>query len=349
MSHSAGAALPTFREAASRLADIGRRFYARGWVLGTSGNFSAVVSRQPLRLAITPSAAHKGTLAAGAVPRDRRAAAGRRRRRARRSRRPRRCCTSRSSRARGAGAVLHTHSVWSTILSDRPRERDGGLAIEGYEMLKGLDGVATHEHREWIPIVDERSGHDAAGARRCAQVLSEHPARARVPARAPRALHVGPRRSPTPNGTSRFWSSCSRPSDEAQGGTSWRIVSIPEEHRTITRRGRRRARSSPTRGIDYEQHRAVGCPSGADAPADELLAAYKTKIDELKARGGYVTADVIDVLPAHAQPRRDAQQVQLRALARRGRSPLHRRGPRAVSHPSAGAGRCSRSKSRPAI
>ena len=31
---------------------------------------------------------------------------------------------------------------------------DNGLAIEGYEMLKGLDGVKTHEHREWLPILE---------------------------------------------------------------------------------------------------------------------------------------------------------------------------------------------------
>jgi methylthioribulose-1-phosphate dehydratase len=48
---------------------------------------------------------------------------------------------------------LHTHSIWSTILSERYRNHKG-LAIEGYEMLKGLDGVETHEHREWIPIVE---------------------------------------------------------------------------------------------------------------------------------------------------------------------------------------------------
>ena len=68
-------------------------------------------------------------------------------------RRPRRSCTWRSSRRRGAGAVLHTHSVWSTMLSERSRRAGRGLAIEGFEMLKGLDGVTTHEHREWIPIV----------------------------------------------------------------------------------------------------------------------------------------------------------------------------------------------------
>ena len=54
---------------------------------------------------------------------------------------------------RGAGAVLHTHSIWNTILSDI-HAADGGLSIEGYEMLKGLEGVNTHEHREWLPILE---------------------------------------------------------------------------------------------------------------------------------------------------------------------------------------------------
>jgi 1,2-dihydroxy-3-keto-5-methylthiopentene dioxygenase len=49
-------------------------------------------------------------------------------------------------------------------------------------------------------------------------------------------------------------------------------------------------------GIDYERW----TPSqtiAADAPAGDILAAYAHEIDELKARGGYVTADVIDVKP----------------------------------------------------
>jgi methylthioribulose-1-phosphate dehydratase len=57
------------------------------------------------------------------------------------------------ARRRLAGAVLHTHSVWTTVLSEL-HGRDGGFGIEGYEMLKGLKGVSSHEHREWIPIVD---------------------------------------------------------------------------------------------------------------------------------------------------------------------------------------------------
>jgi len=32
--------------------------------------------------------------------------------------------------------------------------RVGGVAISGYEMLKALAGVRSHEHREWLPIVD---------------------------------------------------------------------------------------------------------------------------------------------------------------------------------------------------
>jgi methylthioribulose-1-phosphate dehydratase len=38
------------------------------------------------------------------------------------------------------------------MLSDRYAP-DRGICIEGYEMLKGLDGISSHEHREWIPIL----------------------------------------------------------------------------------------------------------------------------------------------------------------------------------------------------
>ncbi len=143
--------LPSVEAAGLALAEAGRGFYARGWVLGTSGNFSAVVSRRPLKLAITPSAADKGALSG----REFLLVDGRGR-----ARRGMRATPSAETllhleivRARRAGAVLHTHSVWSTILSDLHADA-AGLAVTGYEMLKGLDGVRTHEHREWIPIVE---------------------------------------------------------------------------------------------------------------------------------------------------------------------------------------------------
>jgi len=75
---------------------------------------------------------------------------------------------------RGAGAVLHTHSVWNTILSDL-FSGDGGIKIEGYEMLKGLQGVRTHEHSEWLPIVDNSQDMNAL-ANTVANTLNEHKA-----------------------------------------------------------------------------------------------------------------------------------------------------------------------------
>lgn len=136
---------------AREIADIGRRFYTRGWALGTSGNFSAVLSRRPFRLAITASAVPKGRLNPTDVLRcDRHG----------RSIGARRGTPSAETllhleivKARGARAVLHTHSVWSTMLSDL-HAAEGGLRIDGYEMLKGLTGVTSHEHGEWIPILD---------------------------------------------------------------------------------------------------------------------------------------------------------------------------------------------------
>jgi methylthioribulose-1-phosphate dehydratase len=160
----------SFEDLASELAQIGREFHGRGWVLGTSGNFSAVVARDPLRLAITTSGVDKGSLTAGQIVEiDERGkvVAG--------SGRPSAEVGLHLAiaRARGAGAVLHTHSVWSTILSDAATE--DGLAIEGYEMLKGLDGVATHEHREWLPLLDNTQDW-AAAVPQVEAMLAEHPA-----------------------------------------------------------------------------------------------------------------------------------------------------------------------------
>ena len=162
--------MSSLEELAAQLADISRLFYARGWVLGTSGNFSAVASRDPLTLAITTSGVDKGLLeprhiveidAHGQVVRG----AG--------SPSAEAALHLAIVRARGAGAVLHTHSTWSTILSDESAA--GALTIEGYEMLKGLDGVRTHEHRERLPVIPNTQDW-AAATPRVAAVLREYPA-----------------------------------------------------------------------------------------------------------------------------------------------------------------------------
>ena len=50
-------------------------------------------------------------------------------------------------------------------------------------------------------------------------------------------------------------------------------------------------------GIEYERWKPSH-PIADNAPAEDILRAYSTEIEALKERGGYVTADVIDVNPA---------------------------------------------------
>lgn len=159
-----------FSELARLLADLGRNFYVRGWALGTSGNFSAVVCRDPLRLAITATGVDKGRLTAQQIVQinaNGEIVAG--------SGRPSVEAKLHLAvvRVRGAGAILHTHSVWSTIISEA-YANSGGLALEGYEMLKGLAGVETYEHREWLPIL-ANSQDWVAQARTVEEALQQHP------------------------------------------------------------------------------------------------------------------------------------------------------------------------------
>lgn len=160
-----------FKELATNLASVAKGFHTRGWLLGTSGNLSAVVQRHPLQLAMSPSGIDKGELTSDQVllldeharvvsehnakPSDET------------------LLHLRIANERKAGAVLHTHSVWSTIMSDLYAAA-GGLTIKGFEMLKGLQGVKTHQHSEWLPIV-ENSQDMPALAEEIGQVLVEHP------------------------------------------------------------------------------------------------------------------------------------------------------------------------------
>ena len=160
-----------FSEAAARLIKVGQRFDQRGWVLGTSGNFSLVIDDEPLRLAITRSGTQKGELTAADIMEldgdgiSVGTTAG---------------IPSAETRlhleviaARPVRSVLHTHSTWSTLVSDRFAPR-GGVAIQGYEMLKGLAGVTTHEYREWIPIVENDQDMPRLAAK-IGETLQAHP------------------------------------------------------------------------------------------------------------------------------------------------------------------------------
>ncbi|MGL5097194.1 MAG: methylthioribulose 1-phosphate dehydratase, partial [Planctomycetia bacterium] len=146
------AAVSNWQGAIDPLRDVGAQFHLRGWSLGTSSNYSVVLGRNPVRLLITASGKDKRSLQRGDfVVVD---GAGK----AIHASHPNPAAetllhTVVAETTPGVGAVLHTHSVWGTLLSDLFHEA-GGFAIEGYEMLKGLDGVTTHEHREWVPIVE---------------------------------------------------------------------------------------------------------------------------------------------------------------------------------------------------
>ena len=73
------------------------------------------------------------------------------------------------------------------------------------------------------------------------------------------------------------------------------VVRIPAENTVLRERDRVTAFLAAHQ-IEYERWTPEH-PIAADAPPDTVLAAYAREIDTLKARGGYRTADVIDVRP----------------------------------------------------
>jgi methylthioribulose-1-phosphate dehydratase len=134
------------------LREIGKEFHAKHWSLGTSSNYSLVLSREPFRLLITASGKDKGKLTEDDfVVVDEHG----NQLEPRRSGKPSAETMLHivAAHRNGVGAVLHTHSVWATCLSDLFHDK-GSLAIEGYEMLKGLEGIRTHDHREHIRIFE---------------------------------------------------------------------------------------------------------------------------------------------------------------------------------------------------
>jgi methylthioribulose-1-phosphate dehydratase len=123
----------------------GRLFFERGWVPATAGNFSARLDER--QLIITASGRHKGELDADGfllVGLDGEILS------------PGRKPSAETGlhlqlyrRDSAIGAVLHTHSLPATLLS---RLSPGGVVLEGYEVLKALPGVATHEVRLEVPV-----------------------------------------------------------------------------------------------------------------------------------------------------------------------------------------------------
>ncbi|HCD31816.1 MAG TPA: methylthioribulose 1-phosphate dehydratase [Phycisphaerales bacterium] len=131
------------------LMELGREFHSRGWSLGTSSNYSVLVDDDPFELLITASGKDKSCLTEDEfvlVGNDGLPVC---------SGQPKSSAETMLhvalAKRPGIGSVLHTHSVWSTILSDHFGDQ-GILNITDYEMLKGLAGVTTHQHTQQVRI-----------------------------------------------------------------------------------------------------------------------------------------------------------------------------------------------------
>ena len=127
--------------------------HARGWCDGTGGNFSCVLTREPLTLLMAPSGVDKGSVPPEnliQVNADGTVVAGEGRASAE-------TLLHLEIVARtGAGAVLHTHSQAATLLSDWCLGNDhgaGSLLLQGLEMLKGLEGIGSHCSRVKLPVL----------------------------------------------------------------------------------------------------------------------------------------------------------------------------------------------------
>ena len=162
--------LAKHEELIDQLRECGQLFHSRGWSVGTSSNYSVVTSSNPVELIVTASGKDKGQLSKTdfviigpdgrptepdqpkssaetmlhVVLADHR-------------------CWSHPSKPEElvpSGAILHTHSVWGTLLSDYFYER-GGIEFSGYEMLKGLEGINTHQTTHWLPIFENTQDIDS--------------------------------------------------------------------------------------------------------------------------------------------------------------------------------------------
>jgi methylthioribulose-1-phosphate dehydratase len=147
MAHDGADEAQAILMAVTELAATGRAFSARGWVPATSGNFSRRIGEAAVL--VTASGTEKGELTPAdflridldGAPLDELGP------------RPSAEAPLHGAiyrRFAGARAVLHVHAPATTAISLGRRD---AVTLTGYEMLKALAGVTTHEHVETIPIV----------------------------------------------------------------------------------------------------------------------------------------------------------------------------------------------------
>ena len=145
------------RQAARELAATGRRIYQQGWSPATSSNFSRRLDRH--HCAITVSGRDKGHLEEsdimavnmdGHPVTDGRPSA------------ETALHTGIYRRFGDIGAVLHTPSHACTVLTMHCL--DDELVLEGYELLKALEGVDSHDFRLRLPVLENTQDIEALAA-----------------------------------------------------------------------------------------------------------------------------------------------------------------------------------------
>lgn len=136
-----------FRDAARALAATGQRIYANGWSPATSSNYSQRLNAD--FAAVTQSGKDKGLLRETdimAVDMDGQpASAGK----------PSAETLLHTQLYRfdtDIQAVLHTHSHATTVLT--MHWPANSITLEGYELLKALEGITTHDSRLTIPVFE---------------------------------------------------------------------------------------------------------------------------------------------------------------------------------------------------
>ncbi len=134
------------------LCECGRLFHTRGWSVGTSSNYSVVLGQHPVDLIVTGSGFDKGQLQPNQFVRVNEFG------KPTTPEQPKSSAETMlhvvlAQRSEPVGSILHTHSVWGTLLSQHFYEQRG-FSITDFEMLKGLEGIKTHESEVWIPIFD---------------------------------------------------------------------------------------------------------------------------------------------------------------------------------------------------
>jgi len=149
---------------ASALSKTMASIHQRGWCDGTGGNFSCVLTQEPMRLLMAPSGVDKGCVEAREliqVDGGGRVIAGDGKASAETALHLEIVTTC------GAGAVLHTHSQAGTLLSDWALPAGAGqawLELRDLEMLKGLEGITTHACAVQVPVLANNQDLQALSA-----------------------------------------------------------------------------------------------------------------------------------------------------------------------------------------